>query len=187
MRHRTPLCLHAIHKQTVEQYLELYRRLFGIRFTVARITNPYGPGQPAGRTAYGVINRLIHLALADRALTIYGDGAQLRDYVHVDDVVQALLTMAAVDRRRTAAPTTSAAAPARAWSISRTIVIAIAGARPRRARARGRRSREQIETGDFVADMSRIERELGWPPRDRLARRARTDRGVLSCFAAASG
>ena len=62
---------------------------------MARITNPYGPGQPTGRTAYGVINRMIHLALADRALTIYGDGAQLRDYMHVDDVVEALLAMAA--------------------------------------------------------------------------------------------
>ena len=114
------LCLHAIHKQTVEQYLALYQRLFGIRYTVARITNPYGPGQPPGRTAYGVINRMIHLAIADRTLTIYGDGAQVRDYVHVDDVVQALLTMAARSPLRQEASadgrvrTTSAAAPARA-------------------------------------------------------------------------
>ena len=62
-----PLCLHAVHKRTVEEYLRLYGALFGLRFTIARVTNPYGPGQPTGRTAYGVINRLIHLALADRA------------------------------------------------------------------------------------------------------------------------
>ena len=60
-----PLCLHAIHKHTAEQYLQLYRRLFGMRYAVARVTNPYGPGQPSGRTAYGIINRWIHLALAD--------------------------------------------------------------------------------------------------------------------------
>ena len=41
---------------------------------------------------------MIHLAIADRTMTIYGDGTQLRDYVHVDDVVQALLAMAASDR-----------------------------------------------------------------------------------------
>ena len=45
---RKPLCLHALHKQAVEQYLDLYNRLFGIRYSVARITNPYGPGQPSG-------------------------------------------------------------------------------------------------------------------------------------------
>ena len=54
-----PLCVHAIHKRTVEEYLKLYAHLFGLRYTIARITNPYGPGQPKGRTAYGVINRLI--------------------------------------------------------------------------------------------------------------------------------
>ena len=69
-----PLCLHAIHKRTVEDYLHLYQRLYGVRFAIARVTNPYGPGQPKGRTAYGVVNRLIHLALAGEALTIYGDG-----------------------------------------------------------------------------------------------------------------
>src|SRR5207248_5607705 len=41
-----PRCLHAVHKLAVEQYLQLYRELFGLRFTVARVTNPYGPGQP---------------------------------------------------------------------------------------------------------------------------------------------
>ena len=63
-----PLCLHAIHKLTVEQYLRLYGSLYGLRFAIARVTNPYGPGQPRGRTAYGVVNRLIHLALAGEAL-----------------------------------------------------------------------------------------------------------------------
>ena len=45
----------------------LRARSSALRYAVARVTNPYGPGQPQGRTAYGVINRLIHLALADRA------------------------------------------------------------------------------------------------------------------------
>ena len=45
---------------------------------MARITNPYGPGQPSSRTAYGVINRMIHLAIADRPLTIYGPPGTLQ-------------------------------------------------------------------------------------------------------------
>jgi UDP-glucose 4-epimerase len=160
---QTALCLHAIHKQTVEKYLDLYARLFGIRYSVARITNPYGPGQPSSRTAYGVINRLIHQAINDRALTIYGDGAQQRDYVHVDDVVDALIRMA-----------TSDAADGRAYNVASGFgismielakqIIAIAGGGliehvewPVLAR--------QIETGDFVADISRLRDELGWQPR----------------------
>lgn len=156
------LCLHAIHKQTVEQYLALYRRLFGIRYTVARITNPYGPGQPAGRTAYGVINRMIHLAIADRTLAIYGDGRQLRDYVHVDDVVQALLTMAVADRSDNRVYNVGSGTGTRLVDLARSVIGIAGGGKvehvPWPALA------EQVETGDFVADISRIERELGWRP-----------------------
>lgn len=156
------LCLHAIHKQTVEHYLALYQRLFGIRYTVARITNPYGPGQPSGRTAYGVINRMIHLAIADRTLAIYGEGVQLRDYVHVDDVVQALVTMASSDRSDGRAYNVGSGTGTRLVDLAQK-VIGIAGGGtvehvPWPALA------EQVETGDFVADISRIERELGWRP-----------------------
>jgi len=156
------LCLHAIHKQTVEKYLDLYSRLFGVRYSVARITNPYGPGQPSARTAYGVINRMIHLAIEDRALTIYGEGTQLRDYVHVDDVVAALATIAA-------AP----AADGRAYNVGSGTgtqlvdlaaqVIAIAGG-GRIEHVEWPALAQQIETGDFIADISRLQRELGWTP-----------------------
>jgi UDP-glucose 4-epimerase len=156
------LCLHAIHKQTVEKYLSLYNRLFGIRYTVARITNPYGPGQPIGRTAYGVINRLIHLAIADRPLTVYGDGVQLRDYVHVDDVVAALLVMAESDRSDGAVYNVGSGTGTRLVDLARAVIEIAGGGHvehvPWPALA------EQVETGDFVADISRIERELGWRP-----------------------
>ena len=163
---QTALCLHAIHKQTIEKYFDLYRRLFGIGYSVARITNPYGPGQPSSRTAYGVINRLIHQAITDRALTIYGDGAQQRDYVHVDDVVDALIRMA-----------TSGVAEGRAYNVASGSgismidlareIIAIAGA-GRIEHVEWPALARQIETGDFVADISRIREELGWQPRIRL-------------------
>ena len=81
--------------------------MFGLRYTIARVTNPYGPGQPAGRVAYGVVNRMIHLALADQALPIYGDGKQQRDYIYVDDLSAALMQLADSDGERMAAPSTS--------------------------------------------------------------------------------
>jgi nucleoside-diphosphate-sugar epimerase len=156
------LCLHAIHKQTVERYLELYRTLFGMRYAVARITNPYGPGQPAGRTTYGIINRLIHLAIADRALTIYGDGRQLRDYVHVDDVVRALVALAGSERSDGRAYNVGSGTGTRMIDLANTVIDIAGGGRvehvpwPPLA--------EQVETGDFIADISRIEREVGWRP-----------------------
>lgn len=160
------LCLHAIHKQTVERYLELYRTLFGIRYAVARITNPYGPGQPAGRTTYGIINRLIHLAIADRTLTLYGDGTQLRDYVHVDDVVGALVALAAADAADGRAYNVGSGTGTRMIDVANS-VIAIAGG-GRVEHVPWPPLAEQVETGDFIADISRIEQEIGWRPAIRL-------------------
>ena len=156
------LCLHAIHKQTVDRYLALYRKLFGIRYAVARITNPYGPGQPAGRTAYGVINRMIHLAIADRPLTIYGEGVQLRDYVHVDDVVAALLLLASSSQADGRVYNVGSGTGTRMVDLAKTVIEIAGGGRvehvpwPELA--------EQVETGDFIADISRIRRDLGWQP-----------------------
>ena len=157
-----PLCLHAIHKRTIEDYLQLYKQLFGLRYSVARVTNPYGPGQPSGRTAYGVINRIIHLAIARQTIPIYGNGTQLRDYVHVDDVVAALLALAASSR-----------ADGRIYNVGSghgvglvdvaTQVIAVAGG-GRIAHVEWPALAAQIETGDFIADVSRIRTEIGWVP-----------------------
>lgn len=163
---RDPLCLHAVHKQTAEEYLRLYARLFGLRSSIARVTNPFGPGQPSGRTAYGVINRLIHLALEDRALTLYGDGMQQRDYVFIDDVVEALLVLGGADASDGRVYNVGSGTGTRMIDVARTIVD-IAGS-GRIEHVPWPPLAEQIETGDFVADVSRIRDELGWTPRVAL-------------------
>jgi nucleoside-diphosphate-sugar epimerase len=153
-----PLCVHAIHKLVAEQYLRLYEKLYGISYAVARITNPYGPGQPRSRTAYGVVNRLIHLALAGETLPIYGNGRQRRDYIYIDDVVQALLVVGEHKANTIYNVGTGVGTPIA--DMAKAIVAAVGGGRvefvpwPPLA--------EQIETGDFVADVSRIRADLGW-------------------------
>ena len=162
-----PLCVHAIHKLAVEQYLRVYRSVYGVRSTVARLTNPYGPGQPAARTTYGVVNRLIHLALTDQALPIYGDGHQRRDYIFIDDAVDALLVLGRSAPGDAETYNVGSGVGTPLVDMARAIVAMAGGGRlvftewPRIA--------EQIETGDFVADVARIEREIGWRPRVALA------------------
>ena len=156
------LSLHAIHKSAAESALRVYERLFDMRAVVARITNPYGPGQPRERTAYGVINRLVHLAIAGDVLPIYGDGRQLRDYVHVDDVTVALMAMG-----------TSHAADGETFNVgsgvgtalvdAATMIVDIAGG-GRVEHVAWPPLASRVETGDFVADISKIRRDLGWTP-----------------------
>jgi UDP-glucose 4-epimerase len=158
-----PLCPHAVHKAAVERYLDSYNRLFDVPFTVARLTNPYGPGQPQERTAYGVINRLIHLALLGRALPIYGDGCQRRDYIYLDDAVEALVALGV-----------SGAAAGRIYNVGSGVGTHLVDAARRIISEVGQGHLEflewptvaaQIETGDFVADVTRIGSEVGWAPR----------------------
>lgn len=176
-----PLCLHAIHKLTVERYLKLYATLYGLKYTIARVTNPYGSGQPESRTAYGIVNRLIHLALAGKPLTVYGDGAQQRDYIYVDDLVTALVKLAESPVSVGRAYNVGSGTGTRLIDMARTI-IEIAGSGhvehvdwPQLA--------GQIETGDFIAEITRIERELGWRPtiglRDGLERTVALSRGQV--------
>jgi nucleoside-diphosphate-sugar epimerase len=161
-----PLCVHGLHKLTVEKYLRLYAQLFGLRFAVARVTNPYGPGQPRSRTAYGVVNRMIHLARTGDTLTVYGDGSQRRDYIYIDDVADALAVLGG-----------TAASDGRVYNVGTGVGTRLVDMARRITEIAGSGRIElvnwppleaQIETGDFIADISRIQRELGWQPAVQL-------------------
>jgi UDP-glucose 4-epimerase len=164
---RDALCVHAVHKNTIEDYLRVYAQLFGLRYSVARVTNPYGPGQPASRVAYGVVNRMIHLALANQALPIYGDGTQQRD-------------LRLRRRHRGRADSARRQRCGRWPRLQRRLRHRhCAGGHGQDDHRRGGGGRiehvawprlaEQIETGDFVADVSRIRHEIGWAPNTSLA------------------
>jgi nucleoside-diphosphate-sugar epimerase len=156
-----PLCIHAIHKLVAEQYLRLYEQLYGVSWAVARITNPYGPGQPRSRTAYGIVNRLIYLALANEPLPIYGDGRQRRDYIYIDDAVQALLALGE-SRSSSSIYNVGTGVGTSIADMARAIIAAAGGGRIEHVSWPA--VAEQIETGDFVADVSRIRAETGWRP-----------------------
>ena len=165
-RQPEPLCVHGVHKLAAEQYLRVYARTHALRSTIARLTNPYGPGQPAGRTAYGVVNRLIHQALAGKTLSIYGDGAQKRDYIYIDDAVAALLRLGEARESEGRVYNVGSGVGTPLVDMARAIVRIVGGGTiefvewPKLAAS--------IETGDFVANIDRINRELGWAPRVSL-------------------
>ena len=75
-------------KHTVEHYLFIWKLLHGLDYTVLRYPNVYGPRQnPHGEAGVNAI--FIGLMLEGRRPRIFGDGEQVRDYLFVDDVVEA--------------------------------------------------------------------------------------------------
>jgi UDP-glucose 4-epimerase len=94
-----PLSPYAIDKYSSEQYLNVYHKLFGIPTVTLRYFNVYGPRQNPFSSYSGVLSKLTHCyrrALkGDRPVfTLYGDGEQTRDFIHVSDVVMANLIVA---------------------------------------------------------------------------------------------
>ncbi|GFP32703.1 UDP-glucose 4-epimerase [Candidatus Hakubella thermalkaliphila] len=83
-----PKCHYGISKHTAEHYLHLYSILYGLRYTIFRYPNVYGPRQnPYGEAGVNAI--FIGKMLSGECPTIFGDGEQLRDYVYIDDIVEA--------------------------------------------------------------------------------------------------
>jgi len=85
-----PQSPYGLEKLTADRYLQLYAELYGLETVPLRYFNVYGPRQTGGDYA-GVIAAFLEQARAGGPLTVHGDGTQTRDFVHVEDVVQANL------------------------------------------------------------------------------------------------
>jgi UDP-glucose 4-epimerase len=91
-----PTSPYGIQKLTLDHYTRLYHDLYGLDTVVLRYFNVYGPRAEAGE--YGdVVSVFLRQGRAGGPITVEGTGEQTRDFVHVDDVVQANLRAATTD------------------------------------------------------------------------------------------
>lgn len=90
---RVPPTPYGISKKAVEGYFRWYAETYGLSYVLLAPSNIYGPRQNAGAEG-GVVAVFIESMLAGRRPTIYGDGTQTRDFVYVEDVVDAFLRAA---------------------------------------------------------------------------------------------
>ena len=83
-----PTSFYGLTKLTGEGYLRIYEQAFGLKTVCFRYSNVYGPRQGDGGEG-GVISIFTRLINEGQGLTIFGDGEQTRDFIYVDDVVEA--------------------------------------------------------------------------------------------------
>jgi dTDP-L-rhamnose 4-epimerase len=89
--HPSPISIYGATKLTQEHMLAAWCRAFGSGLSVLRLQNVYGPGQAPGNPYTGVLTLFARLARSKQVLDIYEDGDILRDFVHVDDISQAIV------------------------------------------------------------------------------------------------
>ena len=82
---------YAVSKLSAEQYIHTIGELWGLETVALRIFNAFGPGQSLPVSHAPVVPRFLQQAMTGGSIIIFGDGKQTRDYVYVDDAVNALV------------------------------------------------------------------------------------------------
>ncbi len=150
---------YALQKQVGEAYGRLFFEHFGLETVSTRYFNVFGPRQHPTSPYSGVLSLFIRAALSGTAPTIYGDGEQTRDFIYIDDVVDAVLR--AIDAPDAAGQVINIAAGERislnqAWTALREIV----GPLPDPIYSPPREG----DVRHSQADISKAKRVLGYQP-----------------------
>lgn len=92
--HIDPLTPYAIDKYASERFAIDYGRLYGLPTVATRFFNVYGPRQNPNSEYSGVLSIVTKCLKENKLFTLYGDGSQTRDFIYVEDVVNALIKIA---------------------------------------------------------------------------------------------
>jgi UDP-glucose 4-epimerase len=158
-----PVDVNGINKLAGERYHVLYNNVYGIRTSVLRLTNTYGPRMLVKNNRQTAIGWLIHQVMDGETITIFGDGLQLRDFTYVDDAVEAFLMAGANDAANGQVFNVGAIEPVSLRELAELLIEACGSGRfelipfpP---------ERKAIDIGSIYVDDRKIRRVLKWRPR----------------------
>lgn len=166
-----PTDVNGINKVAGEYYHLVYNNVFGVRACSLRLTNVYGPRQLIRHNRQGFIGWFVRLALDGAEIQIFGDGSQVRDFVYVDDAVDAFLRAGATDAVNGEVFNVGGAEPI-AHAALVQLLLELSGHGSCRF-VEWPPEKKAIDIGSFYADSSRFQARTGWAPqvslRDGLA------------------
>lgn len=161
-----PLSLYGIHKLTSEKYLLMYYRDFGIPCSILRLTNPYGPRQQVKHSKYSLVGWFIRQAMEDKVIKIYGDGLQLRDYIFVDDIVDAMIKCGETEKAIGEIINIGSGNSSRFSDMVHSVVKCVKSGKVEYIP--WPENYEKVETGDINVDISKLQNLTAWKPKVML-------------------
>ena len=157
-----PKGLYELTNLTAEKMMLLYNDKHNVATSVLRLTNIYGPRAQMLHSRYGVVNWFVRVALDNGTIKVFGSGDIKRDFLYVDDAVEAILLAAVRDEAIGEVFNVGVDKPSNFLELAER-VIAIAGS-GRWEFAPFSPERAKQEPGDFYSDITKIRNTLGWEP-----------------------
>ena len=158
-----PVDFNGVHKYAATAYHLLWSEMGRIDARVLCLTNVYGPRMALDVPGQGFLGHFLRRALSGETIEIFGDGRQLRDPVHVDEIVDAFLLAGAAE------------APAsRLWNVGGCAALPLASIAEMISGAADApapvfrpfpEASKAINIGSYATDSARIARDLGWRAR----------------------
>lgn len=161
-----PTSIYGIHKLTAEKYHLAYFDNFGLRSTVLRISNPYGPHLAVNNPGYNIINYFVDQAGSEATLKIFGEGDQKRDYLYVGDLVDLFLQVADEKKSDGQVYNIGSGVGVSLLKMAQTIVEVVGKGKIEKVPWDSKLLR--LETGDYVSDLTKIKSEVGWVPKNTV-------------------
>lgn len=167
-----PRGIYEISNLTAEKIIQVYNDIHQIPSTLLRLTNIYGPRSQMKHSQFGVVNWFVRMAIDDEVISLFGDGSILRDFLYIDDCVDALLLSALSDEAVGNIFNLGVDQPTSFKELVE-LLISVAGSGSWKYTEFSPERKAQ-EPGDFYSDISKIRRVLNWEPvtslRDGLIR-----------------
>jgi UDP-glucose 4-epimerase len=161
-----PKGIYELSRLSAEKLVQIYDDIHGIRSVMLRLTNIYGPRAQMLHSRYGVVNWFVRLSLDNQPIKVFGDGQILRDFVYVDDCVEAILMAALTPESYGQIFNVGIDKPTNFIELADTVVKACDSGSWEFAPFTPERKAQ--EPGDFYSDITKIRQMIGWEPKTSL-------------------
>ena len=161
-----PIDFNGISKMSGGWYHILYHQVYGMQTTSLRLTNVYGPGMWVKDGRLSFIGLWFRQMVEGQELLIFGDGKQIRDFNHVEDVVDALLLSAANPCSAGQIYNLGGEQPISLLDLANLMLEVNRGGSYRLVEFPP--ERKIIDIGDYYGDYTKISTALGWQPKIKL-------------------
>lgn len=161
-----PKGIYEISNLTAEKIMKVYNDIHGIKTVLLRLTNIYGPRAQMKHSRYGVVNWFIRQAIDNETIKVFGDGKILRDFLYIDDCVDAIL-MSAISEKAVGEVLNVGIDKPTSFLELVELIIKISGSGSYEF-ADFSPERKMQEPGNFYSDISKIRNIVGWQPKINL-------------------